>query len=132
MKNLTLSLAIALLVWLPCVSQKPASAQQTNEHAETASQQRKQYQEKTEAGLRELNRKIDSLNAKASKQTEEVRKELDRQLADLDQKRAVAQRQFERLKNSSQEAWRDMKPGIDSAMRDLEAAYRRAAADFNK
>ena len=132
MKNLTLLLAIVLLTWIPWVSQKSASTQQTHEQAETTSQQRKQFQEKTEARLRELNRKIASLNAKASKQTEEARKELDRQMADLDRKRDVAQQQFERLKNCSQKAWRDMRPGIDAAMRDLGAAYKRAAADFNK
>ena len=53
-------------------------------------------------------------------------------MAELDRKRQVAQQQFEKLKNSSQTAWRDMKPELDAAMRDLEFAYKRAAADFNK
>lgn len=132
LKNLKLLLAIVLLMWIPRESQGSASAQQTNGQAETAGQSRKQYQEKTEARLRELNRKIAALNASASKQAGEARKELDRQMAELDRKRKVARQQFERLENSSQEAWRDMEPGIDAAARDLEAAYKRAAADFNK
>ena len=53
-------------------------------------------------------------------------------MAELDRKGEVAGQQFEKLKNSSQEAWRDMKPGIDAAMRDLEPAYKRTAADLNK
>jgi len=53
-------------------------------------------------------------------------------MAELDRKGEVAQQQFEKLKNSSQTAWRGMKPGIDAAIRDLGAAYKRAAADFNK
>jgi hypothetical protein len=51
-------------------------------------------------------------------------------MADLDKKREAAHLRLEKLKNSSQEAWVDMKLGIDSAMDDLENAYQRAASHF--
>jgi len=50
----------------------------------------------------------------------------------LDRQRVTVQRQLDKLKTSSQQAWRDMKPNLDAAMKNLEAAYQRAAADFKK
>jgi hypothetical protein len=72
------------------------------------------------------------LNAKASKQGTEARKQFDRQIAELDRQRVTVQRQLDKLKTSSQQAWRDMKPDLDAAMKNLETAYQRAAADFKK
>jgi len=132
MKRLSLLLALVLLTCIPCWSQEASSAQQkSGEHA-TTSQLRDSYQEKAEARLRELKRKIDALNVKASKQSSEARKEFDRQIADLDRQRASVQQQLEKLKSTTQQAWRDMKPNLDAAMKNLEAAYQHAAADFKK
>jgi chromosome segregation ATPase len=132
MKRLSLLLALVCLTSIPCCCQEAASAQQKNGEHATASQQRDSYQEKAEARLRELKRQIDALNAKASKQSSEARKEFDRQIADLDRQRAIAQKQLDKLKASSQQAWHDMKPNLEAAMKNLEAAYQRAAADFKK
>jgi chromosome segregation ATPase len=131
MRKLIFLLPLVLLTWVSCTSQPAAPGQRTSGESEAA-RQRDQYEEKAEAKLRELNRRIEELNAKAGPQAKSARKELDRQIAELDQRRAVLQRQLEKLKNTSQEAWRDAKPGIDAAMRDLEAAYQRAAADFKQ
>ena len=103
---------------------------QNSSGSEAASAQRKEYQQEVAAKLRELDREIDDLNAKVAKQGKETRKEFNREMAEMGQKRAVARQRFESLKTSSQEAWRDMKPGIDVAMKDLESAYRRAASHF--
>ena len=130
MKRLSFLLALVLLTWIPCRGQEAASTKQKNGEHATASQQRDSYQEKAEATLRELNRQIDALNAKAAKQGSEARKEFDRQMAELDQKRAAAQRELEKLKNSTQKAWRDMKPDLDAAIKNLQAAYQHAAANF--
>jgi len=132
MKRLPFLLTLALLAWIPCRCQEAASAQQKNGEHPTASQQRDSYQEKAEARLRELKRQIDGLNAKASKQSGEARKEFNRQIADLDRQRASVQQQLEKLKTTSQQAWRDMRPNLEAAMKNLEAAYQRAAADFKK
>jgi len=130
MKNLTLLLAMVLLVWIPSPCQVAASSQRKTAEGETTSQQRSRYQEEAEAKLRELNRKIDTLNSKANKQASEARKEFDRQMAELNQKREIVRQRLEKLKNSTQQAWRDMKPELDAAMKNLAAAYQRAAADF--
>jgi uncharacterized protein HemX len=130
MRNLTLLLVIALLPWISCASHEPATSGQDNRESETARQQRSEFQEKSEAELRELSRKINDLNSKASGQSEHARKELAREMAELDRKRDAVQQQLQKLQTSTRQAWRDAKPGIDAAMKDLEDAYKRAAADF--
>ena len=132
MKRLSFLMAVVLLTWIPCRGQDTASTQRKNGERTTASQQRDSYQDKAEARLRELKRQIDDLSAKASKQGGEARKQFDRQITDLDRQRATVQQQLDKLKTSSQQAWRDMKPNLDAAMKNLEAAYHRAAADFKK
>jgi Zn-dependent M32 family carboxypeptidase len=131
MRKLLFLLPLILLTWASCTSQPAAPGQRTTGESEAA-RQRNQYEEKAEAKLRELNRRIAELNAKAGPQARSARKQLDRQIAELDKRRAALQQQLEKFKNTSQEAWRDAKPGIDAAMRDLEDAYQRAAADFKQ
>ena len=132
MKHRTFLLPLVLLAWVSCGSQPAAPTRRAAGDAESASQQRKDYQEKAEAELRELNQRIEALNAKAAPRAKAARKEVERQIAELDHKRAALQQQLEKFKHSSQAAWRDMKPGIDSALKDLDAAYQRAAADFKQ
>jgi chorismate mutase len=131
MTKLRFLLPLVLLTWVSCTSQPANSGQGTSGESEAA-RQRSQYEEKAEAKLQELNRRIDELNAKAGPQAKSARKELDRQIAELDKRRAALQQQLAKLKNTSQQAWQDAKPGIDAAMSDLESAYQRAAADFKK
>ena len=132
MKKLACLLALVILTWIPGRCQETAPRQQKNGERETASQQRDRYEAKAEARLRELKRQIDDLNTKASKQGGEARKGLDRQVSQLDRQRAVVQRQLEKLRVASQQAWRDMKPDLEAAMKNLEAAYQHAAADLKK
>jgi restriction endonuclease S subunit len=88
------------------------------------------YQDNIEAKLRDLDQQIDALKVKIGKQKKVDRKQLEQEMAELDRKREAAHQDFEKLKNSSQEAWRDMKVGIEAAMEDLETAYEQAASHF--
>ena len=132
MKKLAFLLALVVLTWVPSRCQDAASTQQKQGERATARQQRDSYQEKAEARLRELKRQIDDLNTKAGKQGSEARKGLDRQVAQLDRQRVAVQQQLEKVRTASQQAWRDMKPDLDAAMKNLEAAYQHAAADLKK
>jgi len=123
---------VIMLMGISCSSQPAAPAQRASGESDAAVQQKDQYQEKAEARIRELSRKIDELNAQASKEGKEVRKRLEPQVAALDRQRAAAQQQLEKLKNTSQQAWRDMKPNLEAAMKNLQDAYERAARDFKQ
>ncbi len=130
MKNLTFFMASILFVWVPGVSQGRVSMQNETGRIEGSNQQRKDYQKEIENELRNLDREIASLKAKAPKEGREVQSNLSKHLTELDEKREVVQQKFENLKNSSQRAWRDMKPDLNAAIKDLERAYKRAVADF--
>ena len=131
MKNLVTLLAIVLLMGTPCRSQEKASAPNSSTKVEGTDQQKNQYQQKMEEKLRDLDKEVDELEAKAAEQSEQAKKQYARQMTELDRKRKAARRKLDKFENSSEAAWRDMKPGIDAAMKDLETAYKRAASHFN-
>ncbi len=107
----------------------PDPSQETQ--TETRSPERIEYQKKVEARLRRLNRQVEALKKQASQRGEEARKQLDVELKELDRKQAAAEQELKKLKNSSGKAWQDLKPGLEAAMKDLEAAFKRAASEFN-
>jgi hypothetical protein len=98
--------------------------------AETAKEEEQVYQDRVEANLRDLDQQIDALKVKMKKENKVEHKQLDQQMAELERKRDVAHQKLEKLGTSSQEAWGDMRSGIDAAMDDLEAAYEQAASHF--
>lgn len=130
MKKLIGILALLLLVTPACTTQQNAASPNESTNSESAQRERQIYQEKAEAQLRDLDQKIDDLKAKLRTEKDVDQKEINRQMSDLHRKRVVAQRDLERLKNSSQAAWQDMKAGLESAMNDLENAYNQAASHF--
>jgi trehalose/maltose hydrolase-like predicted phosphorylase len=130
--KLLLSLSLGFfLAGMPCASQETAAEPSQNKKPETSSRERIEYQKKIEARLHKLGEQEDVLKKKAIQQSKEAKKQLDAHLDELDRKRAVAEQEFEKLKYSSEKAWRDLKPGLDAAMKDLEAACKRAASEFN-
>jgi TolA-binding protein len=130
MKRLIYLMAVALLLWPACSAGNKPSGQNEDKEAAAARQQRQMYQEKIQAKLRELDAEIDTLETKMEKQKQLNRKTLEPQIAELNRKRESARQEAERLNNSSAEAWRDMKEGIDAAMDDLESACKQAASKF--
>ena len=129
MKKLVGALALLLLVLPACTTEQRAASQNENQNRESAQRDREIYQDKVNAQLRDLDQKIDALKVKLENEKLN-RKQINREMDELDRKRAAAQRQMDRLKSSSQDAWQDMKVGIQAAMRDLESAYDQAAAHF--
>lgn len=105
-------------------------AARPRERTEAGASERQQYQEKIETKLHELDREITALKAEAAKQGKDAGKQIDQQLPELERKYEIARQKFEKFKNSSQGAWQDMKVGIDAAMKDLQAAYNRAATHY--
>ena len=129
-KYLAPILAVALALAAPCSLRAGASGPKATAKTSAAARQRDKYQKQVEAKLRELDRETARLKAQAPRQRRELRKEFDEQMAELDQKRQAAQKQLEKFEGNSQHAWRDAKPSLDAAMKNLEKAYQRAASDF--
>lgn len=130
MRFLTFALILAFTTWVPCASRGFSASQTEVAKRETSDSQRQKIQKQIDQKLRELDREISDLKAKAPQNEDRLREQFLRQMADLLQKREVARKKFEELKASTQRAWQDIQPDVDSAVKDLEAAYQRAAADF--
>jgi multidrug resistance efflux pump len=129
MKMLICVAAMSLLLWPACNADLNRASQNENSNAETARQQRLVYQTKIEAKLHYLDREIDELKTEM-KQSKLDRNQYDQRMAELERKRELAHEKLEKLQRSSQEAWVDMRAGIDAAMDDLESAYQKAAHHF--
>jgi hypothetical protein len=93
-------------------------------------EQRRAYQDKIEASLRQLDGKIGDLEVAAKKAKGEARVEKEQAIGEIQQKRAAAARKLEMLKSSSQDAWAEIKVGLDAAIAELEKAYERAKFHF--
>jgi TolA-binding protein len=139
MKKLACVLAMSLMLWPACSTEQNKASQNENKGTESARQQRQMYQTQIEAKLRELDHEIDALTKKIENENsedrtrarqQEYRAKAQQQMAELDRERAAARRQLDRLQNSGQDAWQDVKVGIDAAVQDLQAAYDRAASEF--
>lgn len=130
MKILAILFLVTFASLIGAASNAKQAAVRPSEKADAGTSERQQYQEKIEAKLHELDREITALKAEAAKQGRAAGKQVDQQLPELERKYEIARQKFEKFKNSSQGAWQDMKVGIDAAMKDLQAAYNRAAEHY--
>jgi TolA-binding protein len=132
MTSLLCAVALTLLLLLPACSldQNRASQNPNSSAIETARQDKRAYEQKIDSALRDLDQEIQGLKIKSRVQNRADRKQLDEQIAALERKRDEARIRLMKLKDSSDEAWRDMKAGIDKALNDLDVAYEQAASHF--
>ena len=80
---------------------------------------------KMEAELRQWGAKLDELVAKAEKAGAEVKIDQRRRIDDLKAKYQVAQSKLCELKAAGSEKWATLKTGVESAWKDLEAAFKK-------
>jgi ribosome-associated translation inhibitor RaiA len=130
--KLMLSILTACLLLCPAcdVEQTGGSPINPGDSAtEAIRHERQMYQNRVQANLNDLERRIAALKARLRNHERGAEKR-DQLISGLDRKRAGAFQKLEGLKTSSHEAWGDMKAGIDSAMDELEIAYQQANSHF--
>ncbi|HIJ88181.1 MAG TPA: hypothetical protein HPP97_10965 [Desulfuromonadales bacterium] len=93
---------------------------------------RDEYVQKMQAKLEEWNADIDSLTAKASEVSEDVRSEYNEQIASLKTKEAAARQKIEELQQAGESAWEDLKAGIELARTAIGEAVDSARARFRQ
>jgi TolA-binding protein len=93
-------------------------------------QQKEEYQKQLEAKIREYDRKLEDLKAKAEKMEKKTKAEAQRELEDLRQKGEAAKKKLEGMKSAGSKAWEDLKSGMDAAMEDLEKSFSRMVSRF--
>jgi uncharacterized coiled-coil DUF342 family protein len=88
------------------------------------------YQENFEAKLKELKAQLDFIEAKAAQAKAESKIELQKQLQDLRQKRDAVRERLDKIRESSGDAWKDFKTGLERAADDLKGALDKAMDKF--
>jgi len=92
---------------------------------------REAYKEKTEAQLRELEAEIQKLDANVDRLQAEAKLEASRQLETTRAKYDEVQAQLQELKGASEDAWEDVRVGIDGALTELKTSIKLAASKFD-
>jgi regulator of protease activity HflC (stomatin/prohibitin superfamily) len=88
------------------------------------------YEKKVEAKLDEWGAEIDRLKAKSKGAKADAQVEFQEQLEELKTKREAARKKLSDLKNTSGDAWDDVKSGMDSAWQALDKSLESAAQRF--
>jgi len=94
------------------------------------SETRDAYVQKLKAKMDEWNAEIDRIEAKADQADAESKIEYEKQLEDLRAKRRDLEEKIAKLQQAGDDAWEDLKAGIDSAWDALGNALKSAASRF--
>ncbi|GFE62834.1 coiled coil domain-containing protein [Geobacter sp. AOG2] len=94
------------------------------------SDRRKAYEERLDAQLKEWNAQITLLKAKAEKMTADMKVEYYKAIESLQHKQGEAGIRLRELKASGDEAWEDMKTGLEKAWTEVKAAFHEATSKF--
>lgn len=88
------------------------------------------YEQKLKAQLDEWKTEIDNLKARADKAEADVQLEYYKQIESLREKQETARNKLHELENASEDAWEDLKAGIEIARDDLRDAIKSATSRF--
>ena len=75
---------------------------------------------------------LDELGAEIRDLLHKIETGVDKEVEALRPKLKAAQERFEELRQTSIEAWGDLKPGLEKASVELQKAFKEAAARFTK
>jgi multidrug resistance efflux pump len=93
-------------------------------------EKREEYQGKMEAQLSEWGAELDKLKARADKATADTRQGYYDEIEALRAKQASLQAKLQELKTSGDDAWGDLKEGLDHSWNQVKDAFNKAAARF--
>ena len=91
---------------------------------------RKAYEEKLDAQLEEWNAQIALLKAKAAKARAEAKIDYNKTIEALQRRQDEVRTKLHELKASGDEAWEDIKVGVEKAWAEVKAAFRDATSKF--
>ena len=88
------------------------------------------YQQKIEAQLDEWTAEIDKMKAKAAKAEADARLEYNDRIEELRLKQLVAQEKLQEFREAGEDAWEDLKAGLELAWDSLGEAVKSARSRF--
>ncbi len=93
-------------------------------------EQKQSYLNKLASQLQEWDKEIDVLKVKADNAKAGAKVELQTQLNELRAKRDSAQVKFKELQQAGDEAWDDIKDGVEKSWTELKGAFKSAMSKF--
>lgn len=107
---------------------------ETKEAIETAGEYldevQKEYQETMAEEIAGIDKLIEGLKIKSQAIENEKKAEYQTMIQELTEKRDIAQKKMEELKEASGDTWQDIKNELDAALEDLKKTYDEAVAKF--
>jgi hypothetical protein len=88
------------------------------------------YQEKIKAHIKEMKAKMITLEAEAEKSSADMRIKYQENLDDLKSRFKDIEMRLDRLSNSTEDAWDEIRTGIDKSMSELRNALDKAAKNI--
>ncbi len=88
------------------------------------------YEKKLEARLDEWKAEIDKLKAKAAGAEADAQLQYEKEIDNLQKRQAKAREKLKELRNAGDDAWEDMKAGMENAWSELQDAMGRATTRF--
>ena len=98
--------------------------------AEYSQQTKEEFQKNLDARLNELDAKIAKLREKGRDLKDEAKVNWDRKMTELETKRDAARAKLNEVGRSSAEAWKDVQKGAQSAWDELDKSFREASREF--
>lgn len=89
-----------------------------------------EYTETLKSDLDDVESRLESLEGKAGRLTEEARAEMESVIADLRRQRDALMQRLEAVQVSTQQAWEETKQGLDRAWSELDSALESAVSQF--
>lgn len=88
------------------------------------------YVQKLHVKIDEWNAEIDKLKARADEAEAESRIEYQKQLENLQEKRRAAEKKLAEVRQAGEDAWQDLKSGVQGALDSMEEAIKSARTRF--
>lgn len=88
------------------------------------------YEKKLQARMDQWKAEIDRLKAQAAEAQADAQLAYNKQIEQLHSQQQEAQSKFDELRRSGDDAWQDLKGGVESAWDSLEQAVQTAASRF--
>ncbi len=95
-------------------------------------QAKKTYEETIQSNLQAIDERMKSLAAEIDKAGADASQQVEDEMADLRRRRQELNSRFQSLKSAGDDAWTDMKSGLDSALDVMDRTLKRASSRFDK
>jgi molecular chaperone GrpE (heat shock protein) len=98
--------------------------------AEYSRQTKEEFEKKLETRLKELDAEIAKLREKGRSLKDKAKADWEQKMTELATKRDAASAKLAEVRDTSGEAWKDVRKGAQSAYDDLDKAFRDASREF--